>query len=69
MSEEQGQLQVQVQVQAPKTFSRPARLEDFLDEGDVIISKSDNNKNHSHNDKNYIEKNQQEFGHKKRIKP
>jgi hypothetical protein len=69
MSEEQGQLQVQVQVQAPKTFSRPARLEDFLDDGDVIISKSNHNKNHSHNDKNYIEKNQQEFGHKKRIKP
>ena len=55
--------------QAPKTFYRPARLEDFLDEGDVIISKSDNNKNHSRNDNNYIEKNQQEFGHKKRIKP
>lgn len=58
-----------VPVQATKTFSRPARLEDFLDEGDVIISKSDYNKNHSRNDKNYIEKNQQEFGHKKRIKP
>lgn len=57
------------QAQGPKTFSRPARLEDFLDDGDVIISKSNHNKNHSHNDKNYIEKNQQEFGHKKRIKP
>jgi hypothetical protein len=54
---------------APKTFSRPACLEDFLDEGDVIISKRDHNKNHSRNDNNYIEKNQQEFGHKKRIKP
>jgi hypothetical protein len=59
----------QVQEQAPKTFYRAARLEDFLDEGDVIISKSDHNKNQSHNDKNYVEKNQQEFGHKKRIKP
>jgi len=67
MSEEPAQ--VQEQVQAPKTFYRPARLEDFLDEGDVIISKSDHNKNQSHNDKNYVEKNQQEFGHKKRIKP
>jgi hypothetical protein len=52
-----------------KPFSRPARLEDFFDEGDVIISKNDHNKNYSRNDKNYIEKNQQEFGHKKRIKP
>lgn len=58
-----------VQAQAPKTFYRTARLEDFLDEGDVIISKSDHNKNHSRNDNNYVEKNQQEFGHKKRIKP
>jgi hypothetical protein len=65
MSEESAQ----EPVQAPKTFYRPARLEDFLDEGDVIISKSDHNKNHSHYDKNYVEKNQQEFGHKKRIKP
>ena len=75
MSEEQAQVQVQVQaqaqepVQAPKTFYRTARLEDFLDEGDVIISKSNHNKNQSHNDNNYVEKNQQEFGHKKRIKP
>lgn len=65
MSEEPAQ----EPVQAPKTFYRTARLEDFLDEGDVIISKSDHNKNHSYNDKNYVEKNQQEFGHKKRIKP
>jgi hypothetical protein len=69
MPEEQVQEQMQEQEHAPKTFYRPARLEDFLDEGDVIINKSDHNKNQSHNDKNYVEKNQQEFGHKKRIKP
>jgi len=42
---------------------RPLRLEDFLEEP------TKNNKNYSQNDKNNVEKNQQEFGHKKRIKP
>lgn len=50
------------------TFSRKARLEDFLDNDEKITNNHKNNKNHSHNDNN-IEKNQQEFGHKKRIKP
>jgi len=50
------------------TFSRKARLEDFLNEGETINQNNKHNKNHSHNDNN-IEKNQQEFGHKKRIKP
>ena len=47
-----------------KTFSRPACLRDFFDNIDV----NKNNKIHSQNDIT-IAKNQQEFGHKKRIKP
>jgi hypothetical protein len=52
-----------------KSFSRPARLEDFFDETDKTPSKNKYYNNHSHNDKDTISKNQQEFGHKKRIKP
>jgi len=44
---------------------RPLRLEDFLEEPDTNRTK----RNYSQNDKNNVEKNQQEFGHKKRIKP
>jgi len=43
-------------------FSRKARLEDFLGSVETIT------KNHLINDIN-IQKNQQEFGNKKRIKP
>jgi hypothetical protein len=53
------------------TFSRKATLEDFFDEGETINQSNKHNKhnkNHSHND-NDIKKNQEEFGHKKRIKP
>lgn len=50
------------------TFSRKARLEDFLDDDEIISQSNKHNKNQSHHDNN-IEKNQQEFGHKKRIKP
>lgn len=49
-------------------FSRKARLEDFFDEGETINQNNKHNKNNSHID-NDIQKNQQEFGHKKRIKP
>ena len=49
------------------SFSRRARLEDFLDGNDTSTNYKHNNNNHSHNDN--IAKNQQEFGHKKRIKP
>ena len=49
------------------TFSRKATLADFFDEGETI-TQNKHNKNHSRND-NDIQKNQQEFGHKKRIKP
>ena len=55
------------------TFSRKARLEDFFNEDEEIPlplnsdnSKSNYNKN---NNKESIDKNQQEFGHRKRIKP
>jgi hypothetical protein len=48
------------------TFSRKATLEDFFDEDEPLNKIIKHNKNHSHNN---IEKNQQEFGHKKRIKP
>ena len=51
------------------TFSRKARIEDFLNDGETIIKNNKHNKNHSNNNDNNIKKNQQEFGHKKRIKP
>lgn len=47
--------------------SRRARLEDFLDDNDR--STNSKNKNNSHSQNDNISKNQQEFGHKKRIKP
>jgi hypothetical protein len=53
--------------QEENSFSRRARLEDFLDETDEKPSKNKYYNNHSQNDN--ISKNQQEFGHKKRIKP
>jgi len=51
------------------TFYRKATLEDFFDDGEIINQKNKHNENHSHNNNNDIKKNQQEFGHKKRIKP
>jgi len=52
------------------TFYRKATLEDFLDDGETVNQNSKHNKNYSHNNNdNDINKNQQEFGHKKRIKP
>ncbi len=50
------------------TFSRKATLEDFFDNGETINQNNKNNKNHYRDDSD-IQKNQQEFGHKKRIKP
>jgi hypothetical protein len=44
------------------TFSRSACFEDFFDDS------KKQNKNYK-NDRNTIEKNQQEFGNRKRIKP
>jgi len=46
-------------------FSRKAILEDFLGSSETI---NQNSKNYVNNDNN-IQKNQQEFGNKKRIKP
>jgi len=51
------------------TFFRKATLEDFLDDGETINQNNKQNKNQSHNNDNSVKKNQQEFGHKKRIKP
>ena len=49
--------------------SRPLRIEDFLETNtnNKNSKNNKNNKNYSHDDT--IAKNQQEFGHKKRIKP
>jgi len=57
------------EIPCTQTFSRRACLADFLDEDDknTQTSKNKYNKNYSNNDN--IAKNQQEFGHRKRIKP
>jgi hypothetical protein len=49
------------------TISRRARLEDFFGDDACTQNKNYYNENQCHNDS--ISKNQQEFGHKKRIKP
>lgn len=51
------------------TFFRKATLEDFLNDGEKIVQNNKHNKNQSNNNDNNVKKNQQEFGHKKRIKP
>ena len=56
--------------QSKTTFSRKANLADFLDDMETNNKSSkrgQNNDNYSREDT--IAKNQQEFGHKKRIKP
>jgi hypothetical protein len=50
-----------------QTFYRPAILSDFFDGDDDTSTKNKYNKNYSHNDS--IQKNQQDFGQRKRIKP
>ncbi len=57
-----------------KSFFRPARIEDFFDETDDTpndknnkYNKNNNNKDNRNNER--IKKNQEEHGHKKRIKP
>ena len=50
------------------TFFRKATMEDFFDNGEMQNQNNKYNKNDSRND-NDIKKNQQVFGHKKRIKP
>ena len=55
-----------------KSFARKATLEDFFGDDDNILDSSiqnNQNKYNSHNDNEFIAKNQQEYGHRKRIKP
>lgn len=55
-----------------KSFTRKARLEDFFDDEEDTIDQSIQNKQNkynSYNDNEFIAKNQQEYGHRKRIKP
>jgi len=55
-----------------KPFSRRVCLEDFLDDDEKTTSHTNTNhkhKNYSHKEDIIIAKNQQEFGHRKRIKP
>ena len=54
---------------APQSFSRRACLADFFDEHDDIPSLQTHNHHYSHNDNVVLAKKQQEFGHRKRIKP
>ena len=54
----------------PQSFSRKVCISDFFDDGDDMPMQCNKNKynNYSQNDI-VITKNQQEFGHRKRIKP
>lgn len=57
---------------APQSFSRKACLADLLDDDDDDMDSHCYNKQdrrYSHRDDVFIAKNQQEFGHRKRIKP
>lgn len=59
---------------ADRAYSRKACLADFLDDDEDEDSnftphKNKYNKQYSQNDSVVIAKNQQEFGHRKRIKP
>ena len=54
------------------TFSRKARLEDFFNDDEEIplpLNSESSKNNYKNNNKESIDKNQQEFGHRKRIKP
>jgi|SaaInlStandDraft_6_1057023.scaffolds.fasta_scaffold186778_1 hypothetical protein len=56
----------------PNTFTKKARLEDFFDEEDkcdLIIQNNHDKYNSRHSDNDSVAKNQQEYGHRKRIKP
>jgi hypothetical protein len=58
---------------APQSFSRKACLADFLDDDDDDMNSHSSNykqdRRYSNRDDIFIAKNQQEFGHRKRIKP
>ena len=51
----------------PKPHSRPLRIDDLFDEVKPVQNNYSNKYNR--NNHNSIEKNQQEFGNRKRIKP
>jgi hypothetical protein len=51
------------------TYSRKVTMEDFIDDDNTNKNNKNNNKNHSYRNSNDIPKNQQVFGHNKRIKP
>lgn len=59
--------------ETPHTFSRKVCMADLFDEDDddVDMPRTQNkyNRNYSQNDNVVIAKNQQHFGHRKRIKP
>jgi hypothetical protein len=48
---------------------RKLTIEDFIDDDNTNKNNKNNNKNNSHRNYNDIPKNQQVFGHNKRIKP
>lgn len=55
-----------------KSFTRKSRIEDFFGDYDDTIDPSiqnNQNKYNPHNDNEFVAKNQQEYGHRKRIKP
>ena len=58
---------MQEEPKSQPSFSRTARLEDFFNDDEIAQNKNSHNSNNSHNYK--IEKNQQEYGNRKRIKP
>jgi len=62
-----SQKELELETETTQIFSRPARLSDFFD-GDYDTLTKNKYKNYSHNNGS-IEKNQQEFGQRKRIKP
>ena len=52
----------------PQSFSRKVCIADFFDDDDDMLMQCNQNRNYSQNDV-VIAKNQQHFGHRKRIKP
>ena len=49
--------------------SRKATLEDFLDINEEYEEKGNKNKYYNNNNKDHVQKDQREYGHRKRIKP
>lgn len=51
------------------SHSRKATLEDFLDINEEYEEKGNKNKYYNNSNKERVQKNQREYGHRKRIKP